>query len=219
MNGFLRAGAAALVAAAAFVAGGTTAASAASAPVWLAAGPTAGGLGLDEDLADYRWDTRPAAQWGGRVLAGRGAFALGLCAWRSGTTQATGLPGVTVEPSVALTTVSATALARVAAPLGCEVWLGALAGRLHAGWEPGTLVVAAGGEPVAVEFRDVDEWCTGLVFEVQRRLGRGLVASLQGERSTFALDTAHRRGDAIVAGRDRFGVWAARLQVAWRWSL
>lgn len=196
-------------------------ASAVAAPpgTWLAAGPAAGGLGLDGDLADYRWDTRPAAHWGGRVLAGRGPFALGLCAWRAGTTQATGLPGATVEPRVALSTLAATALARVAAPLGCELWLGAQAGRLHAGWEPGALTVDVGGAPVDVEFHDIDEWCAGLVAEVQRPFGRGLVASLQGERSTFAFDTAHRRGDEIVAGRERFSAWAVRLQVAWRWSL
>lgn len=187
---------------------------------WVAAGPSAGGLGLDEDLADYRWDTRPATQWGGRVLAGRGPFAVGLCAWRAGTSQGTGLPEVDDEPQVALSTLSAVGLVRVASPLGCEVWLGGQAGRLHASWEPGELVVATGGgAPVTVAFEDVDELCLGFTAEVQRRLGRGLVAAVQAERSTFALETAHRRGDVIELDRDRFSTWSARVQLAWRWPL
>jgi hypothetical protein len=188
--------------------------------VWAAVGPTAGGLGLDPDLADYRWDTRPAAQWGARALVGRGPLAVGIQAWRAGTTQGTGLPEADTAPHVALTSLAAVALARVAAPLGCEVWLGCQAGRLHATWEPGELVVAAaGGEPVTVHFNDVEEWCLGVVVEVERQLGHGLVASAQAERSGFALDTAHRNGDAIEFGRDRFAAWSARLQLAWRWSL
>ncbi len=188
--------------------------------IWVAAGPAVGGLGLDEDLANYRWDTRPSAQWGGRVLAGRGPFAVGLCAWRAGTSQGTGLPGVEAEPQVALSALSAVGMVRVATPLGCEVWFGGQAGRLRASWEPGELVVATGGgAPVTVDFDDVDEWCLGFSAEVQRRLGRGLVVAVQAERSTFALETAHRRGDVIERDRDRFSLWSARVQLAWWWPL
>jgi len=187
---------------------------------WVAVGPTAGSLGLDEDLADYRWDTQPAAQLGARVLAGRGPFALGLCAWRAETTQGTGLPAVATEPRVALSTLAAVGLVRVASPLGCGLWVGGQAGRLHAGWEPGELAVDTGaGAPVTVAFRDVDEWCFGLSAELQRPLGRDLVVAVQGERSAFALDTAHRQGETIDNDRDRFTTWSVRLQLAWRWAL
>lgn len=191
----------------------------AATPFWLEAGPAAGGLGLDADLADYRWDTRPASLWGGRVLAGQGPLALGLCGWRAATTQSTGLPGEATAPRVALTTLAAVGLARVASPLGCELWLGGQAGRLHADWEPGELVVDQGGEAVTVRFVDVDEWSLGVAAEIRRRLGRDLSLSLQAERSSWSLDTAHRVGDAIEYRRDRFANWTARLQVAWRWHL
>lgn len=187
-------------------------------PVWIEAGPAMGGISLDADLAGYRWDTRPAAQWGGRVLAGRGPFALGLGAWRAGTTQGTGLAGDVAPLDVTLTTVTALALVRVAAPLGCELRLGGEAGRLRASWDPGTLAVdTGGGAMVEVAFDDVDEWCVGVTAEVQRDLGRGLAATVQADWSSFALDTAHRRGDEIVLERERFGAWAARVQLAWRW--
>ncbi|MBK8167715.1 MAG: hypothetical protein IPK64_17350 [bacterium] len=187
--------------------------------LWFEAGPALGGIALDADLADYRWDTGASTLWGGRVLAGRGPFALGLSGWRSGTTQDTGLPGDPAPLAVSVSALSLTGLVRVARPLGCELRLGGQAGRLHAGWEPGSLVVDTGqGAPVEVVFADIDEWCVGLVAEIQRDLGRGLVTTVQADWSSFALDTAHRRGDEIVQERERFSAWAARVQVGWRWS-
>lgn len=201
------------------VVGARPAAGGTDASLWLEAGPALGALALDGDLADYRWDTRPAAQWSARVLAGRGAFALGVGAWRAATTQATGLPGDVPPLAVSVSAVALTGLARVATPLGCELRLGGQGGRLHAGWEPGSLKVdTGGGEPVDVTFADIDEWLFGATAEIQRPLGRGLVAAVQAEWSSFALDTAHRRGGEIVELRERFGAWSARVQVGWRWS-
>lgn len=186
---------------------------------WLEAGPALGGLVLDEGLADYRWDTRPASQWGARVLAGRGPLALGVAAWRAGTTQETGLPGEAPPLAVTVSAVALVGLVRVATPLGCEMRLGGQAGRLHAGWEPGSLKVDTGaGEPVDVVFADIDEWLVGATAEIQRGIGHGMVAAVQADWSSFALDTAHRRGDGIVEQRERFGAWSARVQVGWRWS-
>lgn len=208
-----------LVIAGGLAAAGCPGAAVARPPAWVEAGPALGGLGLDRDLARYRWETGPAAQWGGRVLAGRGPLALGLGAWRSGTTQDTGLTDGTPPLAVSLSTVALVGLARVATPFGCEVRLGGQAGRLHASWDPGTLAVATGGgAKVDVVFEDIDEWCYGANVEVQRDLGRGLAATLQGEWTRFSLDAAHRSGDAIVQERERFGAWAVRLQMAWRWS-
>jgi hypothetical protein len=186
---------------------------------WLEAGPLAGGLGLDGDLADYRWDTRPAPLWGGRVLAGRGPLAVGVNGWTAHTTQETGLPGAPVTPRVALTTVAAIGLVRAASPAGCELWLGAQAGRLHAGWEPDELVVEGAGDPVTVTFAGVDTWCLGPALELRRQLAPALQVSLQAERSSWSLETAHRAGQDIEYRRDHFANWTARLQVAWRWRL
>lgn len=186
---------------------------------WVAIGPTAGSLGLDEDLANYRWDTRPASQWGAQAMVGRGRLAAGLWAWSAGTTQGTGLPEASVTPRVALRSVAAVGLVRVASPLGCGLWLGGQAGRLRLRWEPGELAVDTGAGPVTVAYQDIDTWNLGVVAELRRALGRGLVAGLQAERSSFALDTSHRNGDVIENGRDRFTNWSARLQLAWSWSL
>lgn len=186
---------------------------------WLEAGLLAGGLGLDADLADYRWDTRPAPLWGGRVLAGRGPLAVGIGGWQSRTTQGTGLPEAPTAPRVALATVAAVGLARAASPLGCELWLGAHVGRLRAAWEPDELVVAGAGAPVTVRFDDLDTWCYGPAVELRRQLAPSLQASLQAERSSWSLDTAHRVGQDIEYRRDHFANWTARLQVAWRWWL
>ena len=195
------------------------AAVAASADRWVAVGPTAGGLGLDSDLADYRWDTRPASQWGAQAMVGRGRLAGGLWAWSAGTTQGTGLPEADVTPRVALRSIAAVGLVRVASPLGCALWLGGQAGRLRMRWEPGELAIETGAGPVTVAYQDIDEWSLGVVAELRRSLGRGVVAGLQVERSGFALDTAHRNGGAVELGRDRFTNWSARLQLAWQWAL
>lgn len=215
--GHALAGRLALVAVAALALAATGAA--AQPDVWLEAGPALGGLVLDGDLANYRWDTRPAAQWGARVLAGRGPFALGVGAWRAGTTQETGLTGEVPPLAVSVSAVALVAMVRVATPLGCEMRLGGQAGRLHAGWDPPSLKVDIGaGEPVDVVFTDIDEWLVGATADIQRGIGRGLVAAVQADWSSFALDTAHRRGDGIVEQRERFGAWSARVQVGWRWS-
>lgn len=191
----------------------------ARAGAWLEAGPLAGGLGLDSDLAAYRWDTRPAPLWGGRVLAGRGRLALGVDGWRSRTTQGTGLPESSVAPRVSLETVAVVGLARVASPLGCELWLGGQAGRLHVGWEPDHLVVEAAGDPVTVTYAGVDTWCAGPAAELRRQLAPSLQALAQAGWSSWSLDTAHRAGGDIVYGQERFAQWTARLQLAWRWQL
>ena len=49
--------------------------------------------------------------------------------------------------------------------------------------------------------------------------GHAWALALSAEASTFALDTAHRRGDEIVYQRDRFWNWSARLAVTWRTAL
>lgn len=188
---------------------------------WIAAGPSAGSLSLDTDLADYRWDVTPAAVWGAQAIAGRSGLAFGLRSWRTNTTQGTGLQGETRDPVVHLTSLEAVGQLRLARFLGSELWGGVQAGLLRVAYEPDSFTFEAGGGagPVTVNYKDIDAWNLGLGLEWRRPLARRLTLAVQVERSSFALDTSHRRGDEIVDERDRFANWAARLQMAWLWSL
>jgi hypothetical protein len=186
---------------------------------WLAAGPAAGSLSLDAHLADYRWDTSPAAVWGVQGLVGRGRLAGGLRLWRSRTTQGTGLVNAPEAPTVTLTGVELAAQVRVVTVAKVEVWGAAQGGRLHLRYAPDRVTVDPGGEPLTIDLAPIDEWTLGLGVELRRRVGRRVDVALQAERSSFALETSHRRGQEIVTERERFYNWSARLLVAWSWSL
>ena len=186
---------------------------------WLAAGPAAGALSLDPHLADYRWDTTPAGTFGVQALTGRGWLAGGLRWWRSRTTQGTGLVAASTEPTVTLDGLELTAQARLVTVAGIELWGGGQVGRLHLRYAPDELIVDTGGVPLTVALDPIGEWTVGLGAELRHRVGSRVDVALQAEWSSFALDTAHRRGDEIVTERERFYNWSARLLVAWSWNL
>lgn len=216
-----RAGEILTVVAAALVLGvGTARAQSGTASWRLDAGAAAGGLGLDRHLADYRWDVSPAATWGAQAAVTRGPVACGLRAWRARTTQGTGLTAGPTDLHVALTGIELAAQARVLTVANFQLWTAVLGGRLHGGYDPDRLTATVGGgEPVTVEFAPLDAWTWGLGVEVRRPLGRSLGLALQAERTSFGLDTAHRRGADVVTERETFHNWSARLLVAWSWSL
>lgn len=187
-------------------------------PGWrLAVGPVVGGLAFDQKLSDYRWDTRPTIQSGVQATLYRGWFASGLRVWRARTTQASGIPGETQVPRVNLTGVEIVGQVRVVRYGGIEVWGSAHGGSLHMGYDPDQLTFDPGGAGglVTVAYKPISEWDLGLGLELRRLLTSQIALAVQAERSTFALNTAHRRGDEIVASRERFYGWSLRLQLSW----
>ena len=183
----------------------------------LAVGPAAGGLVFDQDLADFRWDTRPAVQSGLRATVYRGRLATGIRILRTHTTQASGIPGETRVPQVNLTAVDILGQARVMRFGGAELWGSAHGGRLHLGYDPDKLAFDPGGGSgvITVDFKPISVWDFGFGLEVRGELRRNIALSLHGEGSTFALDTAHRLGNEIVLSRERFYNWSLRLQFSW----
>jgi hypothetical protein len=182
----------------------------------LAIGPVAGAVALDEDLTNYRWDTQPAVQSGIQATLYRGRFAAGLRYSHSNTTQGTGLPD-TDALRVSLNAFDLVAQVRVVKHWGFEMWGSAFGGRLHMGYDPDEMTFDSGTAlgSVTVNFDPISEWQLGTGLEMRRELMRQLALSLQGEGSTFALDTAHRSGSEIVESRERFYNWSLRLQVSW----
>lgn len=190
---------------------------AAAAPWRLEVGPLAGAVSLDPALADYRWDTAPRFEGGLTAGVARGRWALGLRVLRAGTTQGTGLGDAYADPAVRLTRSELQLRGRVARPLGVAVAGLLQAGWLHVGYAPDGLSVPTGPStpPVDVRFAAIDEPVLGGGLELRRALGRGWTLAAGAEASTFALDTTHRRGDAIVDARRRFWNLGARLALTW----
>ncbi len=186
-------------------------------PWTVALGPVTGGLGFDQDLANFRWDTRPAAQWGVHASLYRGRFAAGTRLWRAQTTQASGIPDESQAPHVNLTGVELLGSVRAFQYAGLELWGNAHAGRLHLGYDPDsqTFDVAGLPDPITVEYAPISEWSFGYGVEVRKEFMSRVAFALQGERSSFALDTAHRRGNEIIQARERFYSWNLRLQISW----
>ena len=183
----------------------------------LGLGVGGGALLLDQDLANFRWDTGPIGVWGisGRALTGRWSLGLGLQA--SSTVQASGIPGETVAPEVELLSARLTAAYRVAEAAGFELWANAHGGRLHMSWSPDHLFFdpLGSGELVEVRYAPIDEWVGGLGMAFRREFASRVALALQIERTSFSLDTAHRRGSEIIEERQAFHSWGLGLQVSW----
>ena len=182
---------------------------------WLTLSALSGGTQLDGRLADYQWDTRTHASWGAQALAGRGGFAAGLRFQTSGTTQDMSAAGVTPSPAVRLDAYEVVGRVRLA-----EMWANRLhatwsVGRMNLGYHPDHAAVAVGaGSPVIVTLQPIHEWISGAGIALERALADRWSLGVVLEYSTFALDTAHRSGAVVVDGRERFGSWNARLELA-----
>jgi hypothetical protein len=183
----------------------------------LAIGTIAGAYGFDTGLDDYRWDTRPALQWGAQATIHRGRLAGGVRMWRTQTTQSSGIPGETRAPKVNLTAVEMLAQVRLASYWRLELWGAAHGGRIHMGYDPDRLTFNPGGTgiPITVDYKSISEWDFGAGIEVRSEITNGMALSLHAEQSSFTLDTAHRSGTEIVQSRERFYSWQVRLQVSW----
>lgn len=186
-------------------------------PWRVAVGPTVGGLVFDQALADYRWDTSPALQSGAQLMAYRGRFAVTTRLWKAHTTQASGIPGELQVPRVNLTGVDIVGQYRLLSFVGLELWGSAQGGRMHLGYDPDVIIYDVGGlsGPITVEYESISEWTVGYGVELRREFMRQVAIGIQAEQSSFALDTAHRRGSEIIEERTRFQSWNLRLQISW----
>jgi hypothetical protein len=207
-----------LIACAAAVASLTLSAADADAGEWrVNAGPFAGGVLYDAKLDDYRWDTGPAIQSGVEATLYRGRIGVGARVWRASTTQSTGIPGETFAPSVRLTSTEMTGAVAVFSVRGVGLWGTAHGGRLHLGYSPDHATFDVGGSigTVSVDYKPVTEWIYGAGVALRGDVTRRLALSVAAERSSFALDTAHRAGGEVVESRERFANWALCVQLSW----
>jgi hypothetical protein len=178
-----------------------------------------GGVTFDPHLADYRWDTSPAMQSGMQAALYRGRIAAGARVWRSGTAQATGIPG-TASPNVNLTGLEMTGQVRAFSVGGVALWGTAHAGRVLMGYDPDRLSLdAGGGSQVTVAFDPVSEWDWGGGAALRTIVASRMAIALQADVTMFSLDTVHRRGDEIVETRERFSSWGLRAQASWLFDL
>jgi hypothetical protein len=182
-----------------------------------AVGLFAGGYMVDRKLDNYRWDTHPAGLRGVEATLLRGRFAAGARLWGSHTTQSSGIPGESEAPRVNLTGVEILGRVRVLQVSFVELWGSGHAGRLHLGYDPDRLTFDPGGlaEPVTVVYDPISEWEFGYGAQLRGEMTRQLALAIEAGRSSFALDTAHRRGDEIVQSREWFHGWSVQLSVSW----
>lgn len=200
----------------AFAAGGAAAPSPARALANVSLAPWGGVLVLDPHLADYRWETDPRPVWGGTFAASSGRLAGGARIWRATTRQATGLPGDSRHFTVSLTGLQGTGEVTVAEAFGVRVGATGSAGVVRFAWTPRemTLDDVILGEPIVVTADPIDEAVFGAGAVLRRALPFGFEAAVAAERTWFALDTSHRRGDAVVEERETFGSWTGRVEIA-----
>jgi hypothetical protein len=190
---------------------------AAPAGTWLAAGVLTGSTIPDARLADYQWQVTPGFAYGAQARAGRGAWSAGLRWWSAETTQNLDVPG-TPSPAVQWSSLEAVGRGRLVSLAGQSLSATASTGWLHLGYRPDHVTLQIPGNPVEVTFDPVDTWILGAGLALERPIHREWSVGLEVDRRFFALDTAHRNGNAIEIARESFGDWSARLEVARLWS-
>jgi hypothetical protein len=191
-----------------------TAAPAAPSRGWISLALLAGSTQFDTGLADYQWDTTPRIGWGATGLIGRGRFATGLELWRAGTTQSIGDLGP--SPEVHATSLELVGEVRLVEYRSLRLWVRGHGGWLRLGYHPDQITIQPPGpvSPIAVGLDPVDTWTGGGGLAVRRPLGDHWSVGLGLDARRFTIDTAHREGSQIVYGRETFGDWSARCEVA-----
>ena len=110
---------------------------------------------------------------------------------------------------------------RAVSLVGVELSVLAHTGILHLGYDPDRLSYdpSGTGSQITVEYKPITEWEFGGGIELRRELTGYMALAVQADTSTFALDTAHRRGGEIVEERERFLSWSFRFQLSWLFTL
>jgi hypothetical protein len=181
------------------------------------AGPWIGLLALDPHLADYRWETDARTIWGASALASSGRFGAGARVWRASTRQATGIPGDGRSIAVSLTGFEGLAEAALLSLAGVRLSALGSGGALRTAWSPEELDLGDGGAAgTVVRFEPVTELTLGTGLGARLALPGGFRLAAALERTWFALDTAHRRGDGIVEETEVFGSWTGRVEITRR---
>jgi hypothetical protein len=183
---------------------------------WVSLGVLTGSTQADASLADYQWETTPQMAFGAQALVGAGRFATGFRWWSAQTTQVLGLPAPTTDPSVHWNTAELVGQGRLVSVLGNQFMATASMGRMFLSYHPDHVAIDTGtGTPTVVDFKPVDEWIGGAGLGIQRPLHDSWRLGVEVEHRIFALDTAHRNGSVIETGRQSFGDWSARFEIAW----
>jgi hypothetical protein len=137
--------------------------------------------------------------------------------WRSGTTQALGLPGMP-DPRVSNTSLDLVVRTRVARWRRVECVALASGGWLALRYQPDRLTLDAGGSPVELALGPVDSWIAGAGLALRAPVAGGWTVGVETERRVYALETAHRSGSAVTFGRETFGDWHMRFELGRAWS-
>lgn len=182
---------------------------------WGSIGGLTGAAQFDGHLADYQWNVTPRASLGVQALAGVGRVSAGVRVSQSRTTQHIAQASVS-DPSVHATRFDLEGRAQLFKTFGLRLDAFGTIGRLHLGYAPSHVTLAApgGGSDIEVGLAPVDTWSSGMGFALRRHLPGPWSAGVEIARQQFALDTAHRSGNSIVLQHERFSEWSTRLELA-----
>lgn len=178
------------------------------------------GLGvalLDVDLRDHGWNVEPRTSFEVAGVATPGPVRMAVGMTLVSTTQASGILGDELPPSVRLTGGSASIDLRAVEAFGMEAWPGLRVGMLHLGWDPDhiTYDLPGLGAPLEVRYEAVTEPTYGVGLSVERPLTPSWRLGAMANHDWFGLDVSRREGDDVHVRRETFGSWSVRLAVTW----
>jgi len=179
----------------------------------LALGILSGSTLPDARLSNYQWDTRPQMSYGAQALLGAGRLSGGVRVWTTSTTQELGLPDAG-DARVRATSVDLVGRGVLVRGFGFDLLALGSVGRMHLAYQPDRITTMATGMPTVITLDPINEWEGGGGFAVEHRMGGVWSLGAALERRLFGLDTAHASGGTVVEGRESFGDWTARLEIA-----
>ena len=184
---------------------------------WGSFGVFGGVLQWDPRLADYQWDVSPRSTWGAEALLGRGGFGGGVRVWGARATQSIDATSGTTAAVQALGG-EAVWRGRFAQAWGLEWSAVTSAGALRLGYDPDHVSIPSGGGPIEVDLEPVLAWTGSGGVGIERRSAGPWSVRMEVEHRRFEIETAHQVGGAVVTGREWFGNWSARLELARWWG-
>ena len=164
---------------------------------WIAGHLFGGGARTDPKLQGFDWTTGVKPTFGAEVAVGWNRMGFGLRVISAQNEQQTENPLVSYSARVRARTWEATAPVRLLERFGFALSGSGSFGRMRLSYDPGHIEIPIlDSEPLRVDFDPID---TGL--SVRHRW--------------FELEAAHRVGNEIAYGSERFGQWEAQIEAGW----
>ena len=183
---------------------------------WIAGHLFGGGARTDPKLQGFDWTTGVKPTFGAEVAAGWNRMGFGLRVISAQNEQQTENPLVSYSARVRARTWEATAPVRLLERFGFALSGSGSFGRMRLSYDPGHIEIPIlDSEPLRVDFDPIDTWTYSIGGTIAHTVSGPIEVGLSVRHRWFELEAAHRVGNEIAYGSERFGQWEAQIEAGW----